>query len=110
NQQKAVLARELCRRPPLLIASQPTRGLDVGATETVLSRLQAERGRGCAIVLFSTEIEEILLLSDRVAVMVDGRFLATLDRNEATYARLGLLMGGEAIEEEDKAMLEAVER
>lgn len=110
NQQKAVLARELCRRPPLLIASQPTRGLDVGATETVLSRLQAERGRGCAIVLFSTEIEEILLLSDRVAVMVDGRFLATLDRNEATYARLGLLMGGEAIEEEDKAMLEAVAR
>lgn len=110
NQQKAVLARELCRRPPLLIASQPTRGLDVGATETVLSRLQAERERGCAIVLFSTEIEEILLLSDRVAVMVDGRFLATLDRNEATYARLGLLMGGEAIEEEDKAMLEAVTR
>ncbi|MCY3806781.1 MAG: ABC transporter ATP-binding protein [bacterium] len=110
NQQKAVLARELCRRPPLLIASQPTRGLDVGATETVLSRMQAERERGCAIVLFSTEIEEILLLSDRVAVMVDGRFLATLDRNEATYARLGLLMGGEAIEEEDKAMLEAVER
>ena len=81
-----VLARELCRQPPLLIAAQPTRGLDVGATETVLSRLQAERQRGCAIVLFSTEIEEILLLSDRVAVMVDGKFLATLDRHEATYA------------------------
>ena len=111
NQQKAVLARELCRRPPLLIASQPTRGLDVGATETVLSRLQGERERGCAIVFFSTEIEEILLLSDRVAVMVGGRFLATLDRNEATYARLGLLMGGEAIEETDEAaMLEAVAR
>ncbi len=110
NQQKAVLARELCRRPPLLIASQPTRGLDVGATETVLSRLQAERERDCAIVFFSTEIEEILLLSDRVAVMVNGKFLATLDRNEATYARLGLLMGGEAIEEEDEAMLEAVAR
>ena len=110
NQQKAVLARELCRRPPLLIASQPTRGLDVGATETVLARLQAERERDCAIVFFSTEIEEILLLSDRVAVMVNGKFLATLDRNEATYARLGLLMGGEAIEEEDEAMLEAVAR
>ena len=111
NQQKLVLARELCRQPPLLIAAQPTRGLDVGATETVLSRLQAERQRGCAIVLFSTEIEEILLLSDRVAVMVDGKFLATLDRHEATYARLGLLMGGEAIGEEDEAtMLEAVAR
>ena len=111
NQQKVVLARELCRQPPLLIAAQPTRGLDVGATETVLARLQTERQRGCAIVLFSTEIEEILLLSDRVAVMVDGKFLATLGRHEATYARLGLLMGGEAIGEEDEAtMLEAVAR
>ena len=78
--------------------------------DLLLSRLQAERERDCAIVFFSTEIEEILLLSDRVAVMVNGKFLATLDRNEATYARLGLLMGGEAIEEEDEAMLEAVAR
>jgi simple sugar transport system ATP-binding protein len=99
NQQKVVLARELTRRPRLLIAAQPTRGLDVGAAEFVLRRLEAEKERGCAILMISTELEEVLQLSDRVAVMVDGRFLAVLDRSEATYERLGLLLGGEAVDD-----------
>ena len=101
NQQKVVLARELCRRPPLLIAAQPTRGLDVGAAEAVLTRLELERERGCAIVFISTELEEITLLADRVAVIVNGKFLAILDKKDATYERLGLVMGGEAIEPDD---------
>lgn len=106
NQQKIVLARELARQPRLLIAAQPTRGLDVGATEIVLSRLQQERERGCAIVFVSTELEEIIQLSDRVAVMVDGKFIAILEHEDVTYLGLGLLMGGEAIDEqEDLAIL-----
>jgi simple sugar transport system ATP-binding protein len=105
NQQKVVLARELCRQPRLLIAAQPTRGLDVGATETVLGRLQQERDRGCAILFISTELEELMQLSDRVAVMVEGKFLAVLDRKDATYEQLGLLMGGEAIDPEDEMAL-----
>ncbi len=99
NQQKVVLARELSRTPQLLIAAQPTRGLDVGAAEFVMRRLVAEKERGCAILMISTELEEVLQLSDRVAVMVDGRFLAVLDRQDATYERLGLLLGGEAVDD-----------
>jgi simple sugar transport system ATP-binding protein len=106
NQQKVVLARELSRRPSVLIASQPTRGLDVGATEAVLTRLGHERERGCAIMLISTELEDVLQLSDRIAVMVAGRFIAVLQRHEATHIKLGLLMGGEAIEQEDIELLE----
>ena len=107
NQQKLVLARELSRQPRLLVAAQPTRGLDVGATESVLSRLEREKERGCAILMISTELEEVLQLSDRIAVMVNGRFLAILDRKDATYDRLGLLMGGEAIEPEERAFVAA---
>jgi simple sugar transport system ATP-binding protein len=99
NQQKVVLARELARRPKFLIAAQPTRGLDVGAAEFVLRRLETEKERGCAILMISTELEEVLQLADRIAVMVDGRFLAVLDRREATYERLGLLLGGEAVDD-----------
>ena len=106
NQQKVVLARELSRQPAALVAAQPTRGLDVGATEAVLTRLQAERDRGCAIVLISTELEDLLQMSDRIAVIVNGRFMAILDRKDATYTRLGLLMGGGAIDPEDVESLQ----
>ncbi len=95
NQQKVVLAREFDRRPTLLIASQPTRGLDVGATEFVYGRLLDHRAAGGATLLISSELEEILCLADRIAVMVQGRFLRVLDSADVTIERLGLLMGGQ---------------
>jgi simple sugar transport system ATP-binding protein len=95
NQQKVVLARELDRRPKLLIASQPTRGLDVGATEFVYRKLLQHREAGGAILLISTELDEILSLADRIAVMVNGRFPRVLEASEVTIDELGLLMAGE---------------
>ena len=95
NQQKAVLARELSRAPVLLVAAQPTRGLDVGAVEFVYTRILEHRDRGGATLLISTELDEILSLADRIAVIFGGRFLRTLDRSEATASTLGLLMAGQ---------------
>jgi simple sugar transport system ATP-binding protein len=97
NQQKAVLAREMSRNPRLLIAAQPTRGLDVGAMEFVYRRLLAHREEGGATLLISTELDEVLSLSDRIAVMVNGRFLRILDAAEVTPELLGLLMAGEEV-------------
>ena len=97
NQQKVVLAREFDRRPTLLIASQPTRGLDVGATEFVYRRLLEHRAAGGATLLISSELDEILCLADRIAVMVQGRFLRVLDSADVTIERLGLLMGGQDV-------------
>ncbi|OUL36240.1 heme ABC transporter ATP-binding protein [Nostoc sp. T09] len=94
NQQKVVLARELAREPALIIAMQPTRGLDVGATAAVHSRLLAERDRGAAILYISTELEEIMAMSDRIAVIYRGEFVAILDAQTATLEEIGLLMGG----------------
>ncbi|MGH2985981.1 MAG: ABC transporter ATP-binding protein [Solirubrobacterales bacterium] len=96
NQQKTVLARELGRRPRVLIASQPTRGLDVGAVEFVHRRLVEFSEAGGAVLLISTELEEILALSDRIAVMVGGRFRRVLDADQATTEVLGMLMAGES--------------
>ena len=95
NQQKSILARELYAAPDLLVACQPTRGLDVGAMEFVYSTLLERRGAGSALLLISTELDEILSLSDRIAVMADGRFLRILAAHEADAETLGLLMGGE---------------
>ncbi len=97
NQQKVVLARELGRRPKLLIAAQPTRGLDVGATEFVYRKLLEHRQAGGAILLISTELDEILSLADRIAVMVNGRFLRVLESSDVTVDELGLLMAGEEL-------------
>ena len=94
NQQKAVLARELHREPKLLIAAQPTRGLDVGAIEFVYEQLLAHRARGGATLLISIELDEVLSLSDRIAVMFGGRFLRVLEAAEADPELLGLLMAG----------------
>ena len=94
NQQKVVLARELAGNPILIVAMQPTRGLDVGATETVQQRLLKERERGAAIVYISTELEEVMAISDRVAVMYRGEFVGVLDAKTATVEEIGLLMGG----------------
>jgi simple sugar transport system ATP-binding protein len=95
NQQKAVLARELSQGPRVLIAAQPTRGLDVGAIESVYRRLLEYRDAGGAILLLSIELDEVLSLSDRVAVMVQGRLTRPIDVEEADPERLGLMMAGE---------------
>jgi general nucleoside transport system ATP-binding protein len=97
NQQKTVLAREFTRSPKLLIASQPTRGLDVGAMEYVYQRLLDHKKGGGATLLISTELDEILSLSDRIAVIVEGRFLRILDADDVDPEVLGLLMAGEAV-------------
>ncbi|EKP95801.1 ABC transporter ATP-binding protein [Thermaerobacter subterraneus] len=97
NQQKLILARELERQPRLIVAAQPTRGLDVGAIEFVWGQLLAARARGLGILLISADLEEILALADRVGVLVRGRLAGELSREEATAERLGRLMlaGGE---------------
>ncbi|MBD1943990.1 ABC transporter ATP-binding protein [Coleofasciculus sp. FACHB-712] len=94
NQQKVVLARELSGNPALIVAMQPTRGLDVGATEYVQQRLLAERERGAAILYISTELEEIMAMSDRIAVMYEGQFVDILDAATATVEQIGYLMTG----------------
>jgi len=101
NQQKAVLAREFYASPRLLIAAQPTRGLDVGAIETVYRQLIEYRDAGGAILLLSIELDEILSLADRIAVMVQGRFVRTIDVEDADAERLGLLMAGEDVPQFD---------
>jgi simple sugar transport system ATP-binding protein len=96
NQQKLVLAREVARRPGVLLIGQPTRGVDIGAIEMIHARLRRLRDAGCAILVVSTELDEVLALSDRIAVMCGGRITGVLDRAEADPARLGLLMGAGA--------------
>ncbi|MHC5857854.1 ABC transporter ATP-binding protein [Nostoc sp.] len=94
NQQKVVLARELAQTPALIIAMQPTRGLDVGATLAVQSRILTERDRGAAILYISTELEEVMAMSDRIAVIYRGEFVAILDAATAKVEEIGLLMAG----------------
>jgi ABC-type uncharacterized transport system ATPase subunit len=94
NQQKVIVARELSRPVKLLIANQPTRGLDVGSIEFIHGRIVDARDKGAAVLLVSAELDEIMSLSDRIAVMFKGRILATLDASEATREQLGLLMAG----------------
>ncbi|MEA5626915.1 ABC transporter ATP-binding protein [Nostoc sp. UHCC 0251] len=94
NQQKVVLARELAQTPALIIAMQPTRGLDVGATVAVQSRILTERDRGAAILYISTELEEVMAMSDRIAVIYRGEFVAILDAATAKVEEVGLLMAG----------------
>jgi simple sugar transport system ATP-binding protein len=96
NQQKIVIAREMGGDYNVLLASQPTRGVDVGAIEFIHARLRAARQAGKAILLVSAELSEILALADRVAVMYGGRIVATLPRRDATEERLGPLMTGAA--------------
>lgn len=96
NQQKVVLGREISESPKLIVVSQPTRGLDIAATEYVHERLLEQRGRGCGILLISSELDEIRALSDRIAVLFEGKIVATLDAKDASEERLGLLMAGHA--------------
>jgi len=94
NQQKLIAAREISKNPELLIAAQPTRGLDVGAIEYIHKRLVQERDKGKAVLLVSLELDEILALSDRIAVMYDGKIVDILNREDATEQKLGILMAG----------------
>jgi simple sugar transport system ATP-binding protein len=94
NQQKVVLARELSEAPDLIIAAQPTRGLDVGATEFVENQLLAQRARGAAILYISTELDEILNLSDRIAVIHRGEIMGIVRPGEISLEEIGLMMAG----------------
>ena len=94
NIQKVVLAREISRSPRVIIAAQPTRGLDIGATEYVREQLLEQRRRGAAIMLISEDLDEILALSDRIAVIYEGQIMDIVARADATPQRLGLLMAG----------------
>jgi len=94
NIQKMVLARELSREPRVLVAAQPTRGVDISATEYIHQRLVAQRTKGTATLLISEDLDEILNLSDRIAVMYEGQVVGIVDQHEATVERLGLMMAG----------------
>ncbi|NEZ47103.1 ABC transporter ATP-binding protein [Clostridium niameyense] len=102
NQQKLIAAREISKNPDLLIASQPTRGLDVGAIEYIHTRLVEERDNGKAVLLVSLELDEILSLSDRIAVMYDGKIVKIVDRKDATEQKLGVLMAGGSTSDHNK--------
>lgn len=94
NQQKAIIAREVERSPEVMIVAQPTRGLDVGAIEYIHKRLLEERDKGKTILLFSLELDEILNLSDRIAVMYEGKIVGTVDADKTNENELGLMMAG----------------
>ena len=94
NAQKMILARELARQPRVLISAQPTRGLDVSAIEYVHRQLIAQRDAGVAILLFSTEMQEIMTLSDRIAVMYEGQIVGMVDSDKADVFEIGMMMAG----------------
>ena len=94
NQQKAIIAREVDRDKPLIVAVQPTRGLDVGAIEYIHSQLVAERDKGRAVLLVSLELDEVMSLSDRILVMYEGEIVGELDPKATTVQELGLYMAG----------------
>ena len=94
NIQKLILARELSRQPKVLIAAQPTRGVDIGATEYIHLRLLEERSKGTAILLISEDLDEILALSDRIAVMYEGKIVGVVPREAVNIEQLGAMMAG----------------
>ena len=98
NQQKVIVARELSRPIQLLIANQPTRGLDVGSIEYIHRQIVDMRDRGIAVLLISAELDEITSLSDRIAVIYHGQIVATMNAGQATRAELGLLMAGSTLQ------------
>ena len=94
NQQKVIVARELSRDLRLTIAAQPTRGVDVGSIEYIHSRIVQERDAGTAVLIVSTELEEVMALSDRLLVMYRGKVVAELDPKKVTPMEVGLYMAG----------------
>ncbi len=104
NQQKVVIAREFSRPIKLLIAAQPTRGIDVGSIEFIHRGIIRQRDEGVAVLLVSAELDEILALADRIAVMFKGKIIATIPAEEATREGIGLLMAGITTEQSNEAM------
>ena len=94
HQQKAIIAREIDKNPELLVAVQPTRGLDVGAIEFVHSKIIEERDNGKAVLLVSLELDEVMNLSDRILVMYEGEIVGELNPKDITVQELGLYMAG----------------
>jgi simple sugar transport system ATP-binding protein len=94
NQQKVIVARELSRPVQLVIASQPTRGLDVGSIEYIHKEIITMRDRGVAVLLVSAELDEIMSLSDRIVVMYRGQIVATVNTKDTSREQLGLWMAG----------------
>ena len=94
NQQKVIVARELSRELKLAIASQPTRGVDVGSIEYIHSQIIEERDSGTAVLIVSTELDEVIALSDRVLVMYRGRIVAEVDPKKVSSVEIGLFMAG----------------
>jgi simple sugar transport system ATP-binding protein len=111
NQQKVIIARELSRPIKFLVASQPTRGLDVGSIEYIHKRIVQKRDEGCGVLLVSPELDEIMELSDRIAVMYRGKIIAVVPNKGITKEYIGLLMAGvvpeEPIEFDETAVVEA---
>ena len=94
NIQKVILARELVSEPTVLVAAQPTRGVDIGAAEYIHAKLISQRARGMATLVISEDLDEVLALADRIAVIYEGRIMDVIDRADATREGLGLLMAG----------------
>jgi simple sugar transport system ATP-binding protein len=94
NQQKAIVAREIDKDPELLVAVQPTRGLDVGAIEYIHKKLVAQRDEGKAVLLVSLELDEVMNVSDRILVMYEGEIVGEFDPRETDVEELGLYMAG----------------
>ncbi len=99
NIQKTIMARELSREPRVLIAAQPSRGVDIGATEYIHQRLLEQRASGRAILLISEDLDEVLALSDRIAVIYEGRIIGIVNRGQATVEQIGLMMAGVSMDE-----------
>jgi simple sugar transport system ATP-binding protein len=99
NLQKVILAREISAKPKLMVAVQPTRGLDVGAIEAIQSLLLEQREAGTAILLISEELDELFSLSDRIAVIFDGQIMGILGADKADINEIGLMMTGTRQEE-----------
>ncbi len=97
NIQKLILARELSSNPKVLIASQPTRGVDIGAAEYIHERISKQRQAGTASLVISEDLDEVMALSDRIAVMFDGRIMGIVDRENTTREAIGLMMTGELV-------------
>jgi simple sugar transport system ATP-binding protein len=103
NQQKMIIAREMYRDPKVILAVQPTRGLDVGAIEFVHQQLVAQRDAGKAVLVVSFELDEILDLSDRILVLYQGKIVGEFAAGSVTRSTLGLLMGGRNLDEQEPA-------
>jgi ABC-type uncharacterized transport system ATPase subunit len=101
NQQKLIIAREMYRKPNVILAVQPTRGLDVGAIEFVHEQLVAQRDAGHAILVVSFELDEILDLSDRILVLFGGKIVGEFVNGQVDRATLGLLMGGRNLDDRE---------